>query len=119
VQRLEAECFTGYRGVGTIQVGKLQSGDEGTWPQETLMPLQRLRTADPDELAEGFRQWDLRFRQFGGGSFQGELAFLQAAVTEGRAGRPTGSGWFAAPRTTCEPAWESRCPCSTFAGNSR
>jgi AraC family ethanolamine operon transcriptional activator len=39
--------------------------------------LQTLRTRDPDELAEGFRQWDLRFRQLGGGSFRGELKFLQ------------------------------------------
>src|SRR6516225_5241237 len=41
------------------------------------MLLQTLRTRDPDELAEGFRQWELRFRQLGGGSFQGELKFLQ------------------------------------------
>jgi hypothetical protein len=36
------------------------------------MLLQPLRTRDPDELAGGFRRWDLRFRQFGGGSFRGE-----------------------------------------------
>ena len=41
------------------------------------MPLQTLRTRDPDELAEGFRRWELRFRQLGGGSFRGELKFLQ------------------------------------------
>jgi AraC family ethanolamine operon transcriptional activator len=41
------------------------------------MLLQTLRTRDPDELAEGFRRWDLRFRQLGGGSFRGELQFLQ------------------------------------------
>jgi hypothetical protein len=41
------------------------------------MPLQTLRTCDLDELAEGFRRWDLRFRQFGGGSFRGELELLQ------------------------------------------
>jgi AraC family ethanolamine operon transcriptional activator len=41
------------------------------------MVLETLRTCDPDELAEGFRRWDLRFRQFGGGSFRGELKFLQ------------------------------------------
>jgi hypothetical protein len=41
------------------------------------MVLQTLRTRDPDELAGGFRQWDLRFRQLGGGSFRGELQFLQ------------------------------------------
>jgi len=46
------------------------------------MPLQTLRTRDPDELAEGFRRWDLRFRQFGGGSFQGELEFLQLGATQ-------------------------------------
>jgi hypothetical protein len=49
--------------------------------QETLMPLQTLRTCDPDELAEGFRRWDLHFRQFGGGSFRGELDFLQLGGT--------------------------------------
>ena len=41
------------------------------------MLLQTLSTRDPDELAEGFRRWELRFRQFGGGSFRGELKFLQ------------------------------------------
>ena len=46
------------------------------------MPLQTLRTRDPDELAEGFRRWDLRFRQFGGGSFRGELEFLQLGATQ-------------------------------------
>ena len=68
--------------MGTIQVGKPQSGDEGTWPQETRMPLQTLRTRDPDELAEGFRRWQLRFRQLGGGSFRGELQFLQLGGTQ-------------------------------------
>src|SRR5262245_54081167 len=47
------------------------------WQHETPMPLQTLRIGDPDELAEGFRPWELRFRQFGGGSFRGELKFLQ------------------------------------------
>jgi hypothetical protein len=37
------------------------------------MLLQTVRTGDPDELAEGFRRWELRFRQLGGGSFRGEL----------------------------------------------
>ena len=37
------------------------------------MLLQRLRTRDPDELAEGFRRWQLRFRQLGCGSFRGVL----------------------------------------------
>ena len=41
------------------------------------MDLLTLRTGDPDELAEGFRRWNLRFRQLGGGSFRGELKFLQ------------------------------------------
>ena len=41
------------------------------------MLLQTLSTRDPDELAEGFRRWELRFRQFGGGSFRGELKFVQ------------------------------------------
>ena len=41
------------------------------------MLLQTLRTRDPDELAAGFRRWDHRFRQFGGGSFRGELKLLQ------------------------------------------
>jgi AraC family ethanolamine operon transcriptional activator len=42
-----------------------------------LVHLQTLSTRDFDELAEGFRGWNLRFRQIGGGSFQGELKFLQ------------------------------------------
>jgi hypothetical protein len=46
------------------------------------MPLQTLRTRDPDELAEGFHRWELRFRQFGGGSFRGELEFLQLGGTQ-------------------------------------
>jgi hypothetical protein len=29
------------------------------------MLLQTVRTGDPDELAEGFRRWELRFRQLG------------------------------------------------------
>ena len=37
---------------------------------ETLMHLQTLSTCDPDELAEGFRGWEFRFRQLGGGSFR-------------------------------------------------
>ena len=41
------------------------------------MLLQTLSTPDPDELAAGFRRWRLRFRQLGGGSFRGELKFLQ------------------------------------------
>jgi AraC family transcriptional regulator, ethanolamine operon transcriptional activator len=47
------------------------------WQQETLMLLQALKIRDPDELAEGFRPWELRFQQLGGGSFRGELKFLQ------------------------------------------
>jgi AraC family ethanolamine operon transcriptional activator len=46
------------------------------------MLLQTLRTRDPDELAAGFRRWDLRFRQLGGGPFQGELQFLQLGATQ-------------------------------------
>ena len=46
------------------------------------MPLQTLRTRDPDELAGGFRRWELRFRQLGGGSFRGELQFLQLGGTQ-------------------------------------
>jgi AraC family transcriptional regulator, ethanolamine operon transcriptional activator len=42
-----------------------------------LVLLRTLSTRDFDELAEGFRHWDLRFRQLGGGSFRGELKFLQ------------------------------------------
>src|SRR5262249_18464976 len=72
----------GVGGVGTMQVGKLQSGDEGPWQQETRMLLQTLRTRDPDELAQGFRHWELRFRQLGGGSFRGELKFLQLGATQ-------------------------------------
>jgi AraC family ethanolamine operon transcriptional activator len=47
------------------------------WQQEPRMPLQTLSTRDPDELAAGFRRWELRFRQLGGGSFRGELKLLQ------------------------------------------
>jgi AraC family ethanolamine operon transcriptional activator len=42
-----------------------------------LVLVQTLSTRDFDELAEGFRRWDLRFRQLGGGPFRGELQFLQ------------------------------------------
>jgi AraC family ethanolamine operon transcriptional activator len=41
------------------------------------MLLHTLSTRDPDELAAGFRRWQLRFRQLGGGSFRGELKLLQ------------------------------------------
>jgi hypothetical protein len=68
--------------VGTIQVGKPQAGDGGTWQQEALMLLETLRTRDADELAGGFGRWGLRFRQFGGGSFRGELKFLQLGGTQ-------------------------------------
>jgi len=37
------------------------------------VPVQTLSTCDFDELAEGFRRWELRFWQLGGGSFRGEL----------------------------------------------
>ena len=46
------------------------------------MLLKTLTTRDPDELAEGFRQWDLRFRQLGGGPFRGQLQFLQLGGTQ-------------------------------------
>jgi AraC family ethanolamine operon transcriptional activator len=46
------------------------------------MLLQTLSTPDPDELAEGFRRWQLRFRQLGGGSFRGELKFLQLGAIQ-------------------------------------
>jgi AraC family ethanolamine operon transcriptional activator len=46
------------------------------------MLLQTLRTREPDELAEGFRGWELHFRQVGGGSFRGELKFLQLGGTQ-------------------------------------
>jgi AraC family ethanolamine operon transcriptional activator len=55
---------------------KLATSDDWMWQQETLM-LVRLRTRDPDELAEGFRPWGLRFRQLGGGSFRGQLKLLR------------------------------------------
>jgi hypothetical protein len=45
------------------------------------MLLQTLRTRDPDELAAGFRRWDLHFRQLGGGAFRGKLQFLQLGAT--------------------------------------
>jgi AraC family ethanolamine operon transcriptional activator len=38
--------------------------------------LQRLKTRDIDEMAEGFPGWDLRFRQLGRGPFRGQLQFL-------------------------------------------
>jgi AraC family ethanolamine operon transcriptional activator len=41
------------------------------------MLLQTLSTCDFDELAAAFPQWDLRFRQLDGGSFRGEIKFLQ------------------------------------------
>jgi AraC family ethanolamine operon transcriptional activator len=41
------------------------------------MHLQTLRIRDLDELAEGFRPWELHFRHLGGGSFRGELKVLQ------------------------------------------
>src|SRR5262249_30879106 len=41
-----------------------------------LMLLQTLRTHDFDELAQAFPQWDLRFRQLGRGTFEGQLQFL-------------------------------------------
>ena len=46
------------------------------------MLLQTLSTRDPDELAQGFRRWDLRFRQLGGGPFRGQLQFLQLGGTQ-------------------------------------
>ena len=46
------------------------------------MLLQTLRTRDPDELAAGFRRWELRFRQLGCGSFRGELKLLQLGGTQ-------------------------------------
>src|SRR6516162_5793578 len=46
------------------------------------MPLQPLRVRDPDELAAGFRGWELRFRQLGGGPFRGQLQFLQLGGTQ-------------------------------------
>jgi hypothetical protein len=42
-----------------MQVGKLQYGDDCVWQQEALVLLQTLSTRDPDELAGGFRRWDL------------------------------------------------------------
>jgi hypothetical protein len=81
----ELFLFQGFHricGVGTIQVGKLQNGDDGTCPPETLVLLQTLSTRDPDELAQGFRRWDLRFRQLGGGPFRGQLQFLQLGGTQ-------------------------------------
>jgi AraC family ethanolamine operon transcriptional activator len=50
---------------------------DGLWQQETLVLLQTFSTRDFDELADGFRRWELRFRQVGGGAFRGELKFLQ------------------------------------------
>jgi AraC family transcriptional regulator, ethanolamine operon transcriptional activator len=46
------------------------------------MVLETLSTRDHDELAEGFRRWELRFRQLGGGSFRGELKVLQLGGTQ-------------------------------------
>jgi AraC family ethanolamine operon transcriptional activator len=36
-----------------------------------------LKTRDFDELAQAFRQWDLRIRQLGRGPFRGQIKFLQ------------------------------------------
>jgi len=47
-----------------------------------LVLLQTLKTHDPDELAGAFPRWDLRLRQLGGGSFRGELQFLQLGGTQ-------------------------------------
>ena len=47
-----------------------------------LILLQTLRTRDFDELAGAFPPWDLRFRQFGRGPFQGHLQFLQLGVIQ-------------------------------------
>jgi AraC family ethanolamine operon transcriptional activator len=41
------------------------------------MLLQTLRTRDFDELARAFPRWNLRFRQFGRGSFRGHFQVLQ------------------------------------------
>ena len=46
------------------------------------MLLQALTTHDHDELAQGFRRWELRIRQLGGGSFRGELKLLQLGGTQ-------------------------------------
>jgi AraC family transcriptional regulator, ethanolamine operon transcriptional activator len=46
------------------------------------MLLHTLSTRDFDELAEGLRRWELRFRQLVGGSFQGELKFLQLGAIQ-------------------------------------
>jgi AraC family ethanolamine operon transcriptional activator len=60
-----------------MQVGKPQPGDDGMGQQEPHMLLETLSTRDFDELADGFRPWQLRFRQVGGGPFRGELRSLQ------------------------------------------
>jgi hypothetical protein len=80
---------------GYTQVGKPQSGGDGLWQPETLMLLQTLSTPEPDELAAGFRRWQLRFRQLGGGSFRGKSGTRCAEVVNGpreqraQAGRET------------------------------
>ena len=63
-----------------MQVGKPQSGDGGN--RRRLVLLQTVRARDFDELAEAFPRWDLRFRQLGGGPFQGELEFLQLGALQ-------------------------------------
>jgi len=59
--------------------------------------LQTLRTRDFDELAEGFRRWDLRFRQLGGGPFRGELKFLQLGAVQ-LLGSPAAGGFMSRAR---------------------
>jgi hypothetical protein len=48
------------------------------------MLLPALRIRDPYEPAEGFRPWELRFQQLGGGSFRGEFKFLRPGRMLGR-----------------------------------
>src|SRR5262245_55956612 len=85
VERKEAKevsnshkVFPEYLLPGYNQVGKLQNLatiQHGT--RRRLVLLQTLSTGDFDEMAAGFRGWNLRFRQLGGGAFRGELKFLQ------------------------------------------
>jgi AraC family transcriptional regulator, ethanolamine operon transcriptional activator len=48
----------------------------GRGNRRLLVLLQKLKTGDIDEMAEGFPRWDLRFRQLGRGPFRGQLQFL-------------------------------------------
>jgi hypothetical protein len=52
------------------------------WQQEAAHALADAEDPRPRRAGRGFRRWDLRFRQLGGGSFRGELQSLQLGATQ-------------------------------------